>query len=83
MNTRTIFVVVRGADLYAETLAVYANERAAQDRALKIIEDMRDDCALDFDVKYSSPKETIQQWNDWWETEPDMHLFVNSVPLFE
>lgn len=84
MSTRTIFVVVRGADLCAETVAAYSTEKAAEVRALSIVQDMLDDCDLaDFDIDHSSPKKTMQRWNDWWETEPDMHIFVNEVPFFE
>ena len=83
MNTRTIFVVVRGADLCAETVAAYATEASAETRALQIISDMRDMSGLDFDVVPTAAKKTIAEWNDWWDTEPDMHIFVNSVPFFE
>lgn len=83
MNTRTIFVVVRGADLCSEVVAAYLTKAAAEERALQIISDMRDMSDLDFNIDATSASKTIDRWNDWWDTEFDMQIFVNSVPLFE
>ena len=83
MNTREIFVVVRGADLCAETVAAYTTYQAAHERAIQIVADLFEDCGLDSDDSDAPNRNDLNAWNNWWDSEPDMQVFVNSVPLFE
>lgn len=83
MTIRTVHVVVRGSDLCSETVAVYSTISAAEDRAFQIISDLFDDCGMEPDDSDSPNRRNIQAWNDWWDHEPDMQVFVNSVPYFD
>jgi len=83
MTIRTVHVVIRGSGLCSETVAVYGTLSAAEDRAFQIISNLFDDCGMDPDDSDSPSRRNIQAWNDWWDHEPDMQVFVNSVPFFD
>jgi len=83
MTIRTVYVVIRGADLCAETVAVYGTFAAAEDRAFQIISDLFDECGMEPDSPDAPNRRNIQAWNDWWDGQPDMHISVDSVPFFD
>jgi len=83
MTARTVYVLIRGADLCAETIAVYSTLAAAEEHAFKIISDMFDDCGMEPDDPDAPNRRNIQAWNDWWDGQPDMHISIDSVPFFD
>lgn len=83
MTARTVYVLIRGADDFASTIAVYSTLAAAEEHAFKIISDMFDDCGMEPDSPDAPNLRNIQAWNDWCDGDPDMKIFIGSVPFFD
>jgi len=80
-----VYVVLRGGDCNTEVLSVYEVAADARIRAYNEVLSLYGECGLDESTLVlckTDPAAAVEQWNDFWDTEPEQHVKIECSNYF-